>query len=284
MTGPARPVVGEGTELHATVRLASVTGATAPETPDPTEDYHEASRIYPGVVDPSVVGAARLEQSVAMRVTATRSVKRHAHRPFTQLPRGALGEMTLRDALAARRSRRSYDAGSLHVAELGALLAASYGVTGTLEGAPQTLRSAPSGGALYPLELYVACRRVEGVARALHHYDPLRHGLEELRPLTGEHEVAALTPYDELVTGCAALIVVTGMLWRSRFKYGARAYRFTLMEAGHVAQSFLLAVEALGLAATPLGGFFDRRADAFVGVDGIHETALYLLPVGRRET
>jgi SagB-type dehydrogenase family enzyme len=183
--------------------------------------------------------------------------------------------MTLGDALAARRSRRSYGGGSLDLAELGALLAASYGVTGTLEGTPQTLRSAPSGGALYPLELYVACRHVEGVARALHHYDPLRHVLEELRPLAWEEETAALTPYDELVTGCAALIVVTGMLWRSRFKYGARAYRFTLMEAGHVAQSFLLAVEALGLASTPLGGFFDRRA---------HETTLYMLPVGRRET
>jgi SagB-type dehydrogenase family enzyme len=284
MTDAARSVFGEDAGLHATVRLASVTGAGAPETPDPTEDYHEASRIYPGVVDPAVVGAARLEQSVAMRVTATRSVKRHAHRPFAQLPHGALGAMTLGDALAARRSRRSYGGGSLDLAELGALLAASYGVTGTLEGTPQTLRSAPSGGALYPLELYVACRHVEGVARALHHYDPLRHVLEELRPLAWEEETAALTPYDELVTGCAALIVVTGMLWRSRFKYGARAYRFTLMEAGHVAQSFLLAVEALGLASTPLGGFFDRRADAFVGVDGIHETTLYMLPVGRRET
>jgi SagB-type dehydrogenase family enzyme len=281
---PGRTSPASDTGVHATVRLASVVGASTPETPDPTEDYHEASRIYPGVVDPYVVGAARLEQSATMRVSATRSVKRHAHRPFVQLPRRGLGRMRLEEALAARRSRRVYAEGPITIAELAALLSASYGVTGSLAGTPQTLRSAPSGGALYPLELYVACRRVEGVAGALHHYDPLRHGLEELRPLTGDEELVALTPYEELVGHCAALVVICGMLWRSRFKYGARAYRFTLTEAGHVAQSLLLAVEALGLASTPVGGFFDRRVDAFVGADGIHETALYLLPVGRRET
>ncbi len=269
---------------HATVRLASITGAAAVGTPDPTEDYHEASRIYPGVVDPLVVGAARLEQSITMRVSATRSVKRHAHRPVVELPGGDLGGVPLAAALAARRSRRAYGPGSLSLEELSTLLEAAYGVTGALEGTPQALRSAPSGGALYPLELYVASRRVAGLSGALHHYDPLRHVLEELRPLDAAAELPPLTPYDELVRGCAALVVVTGVLWRSRFKYGARAYRFTLLEAGHVAQSFLLAVEALALASTPVGGFFDRRVDAFVGADGIHETALYLLPVGRRAT
>jgi SagB-type dehydrogenase family enzyme len=70
------------------------------------------------------------------------------------------------------------------------------------------------------------------------------------------------------------------MFWRSRFKYGQRAYRFTLLEAGHVAQNALLAAAALGLAAVPLGGFYDRKVDAFLGVDGLQEAALYLLPVG----
>ena len=288
MKGSARTVPGGSQPpdeaAHATVRLASITGATAAATPDPTEDYHEASRIYPGVVDPLVVGAARLERSVTMRVSATRSVKRHAHRPVVELPRGDLGGVPLAAALAARRSRRAYGPGSLSLEELATLLEAAYGVTGALEGTPQALRSAPSGGALYPLELYVASQRVAGLSSAFHHYDPLRHVLEELRPLDAAGELPPLTPYDELVRGCAALVVVTGVLWRSRFKYGARAYRFTLLEAGHVAQSFLLAVEALALASTPVGGFFDRRVDAFVGADGIHETALYLLPVGRRAT
>ena len=271
-------------EAHSipTARLASIVGADEIAILDATEDYHEASRIYPGVVDPSVVGAARLERSLTIRASATRSVKRHAHLPFVPLPVGNLGRARLQDVLVSRRSRRAYGDGSLDLGSIASLLQAAYGETGAVPGTPQALRSAPSGGALYPLELYLAGQRVDGLEVALYHYDPLRHGLELLRPLGPAGEGGALTPYPELLADSAAFVVVTAMLWRSRFKYGPRAYRFALLEAGHVAQSFLLAAEALGLASTPIGGFYDRLADAFVGVDGLYETTLYMLPVGRR--
>ncbi|HET9243499.1 MAG TPA: SagB/ThcOx family dehydrogenase [Gaiella sp.] len=275
------PATGDA-EHQATVRLAQVLGADLLTGFDATEDHHEASRLYPGVVDPTVVGAARLERSFTMRVSATRSVKRHAHLPFVELPPGDVGTASLTAVLRSRRSARTYGEGALQLRELGTLLDAAYGVTGAIPGTPQALRSAPSGGALYPLELYVACQRVEGLDRALYHYDPLRQGLELLRPLGTSEESGDLTPYPELVAGSAAFVVMTAMFWRSRFKYGPRAYRFTLLEAGHVAQNLLLAAEALSLAATPVGGFFDRLVDEFVGVDGIYEASLYVLPVGRR--
>jgi SagB-type dehydrogenase family enzyme len=265
-----------------TVRLAHVTGTEALEDPDPTEDYHEASRMYPGVVDPLVNGAARLEQSGDLRVAVTRAVKRNPHRPFVTLPAAALGEAALGDAAAARRSAREYGTAALGLHELATLLHTAYGVTGTLGDTSRAARSAPSGGALYPLELYVACLRVEGLDRALFHYDPSRHGLELLRAIESSEEVAALTPYAELLAPAAAVVLMTGMLWRSRFKYGARAYRFTLMEAGHAAHGLLLAAAALQLAAVPVGGFFDRRVDAFLDVDGLYETSLYLLAVGAK--
>jgi SagB-type dehydrogenase family enzyme len=269
-----------GAELVPTVRLAAVTGAQSVGTVDPTEDYHEASRMYPGVIDPLVVGAARLEQSVDMRISASRSVKRHAHRPFLPLPAGGLGRASLGDALDARRSIRVFGERPLRLDELGSILQAAYGITGKLGGTPQTLRSAPSGGGLYPLELYVVTRHVEGLDAALHHFDPLRQGLELLRPVGAGDELDSLSPYGELLGSSAAFVAVTAMFWRSRFKYGARAYRFTLLEAGHLAQNLLLAVAALGLAAVPLGGFYDRRLDAFLGVDGLYEASVYLLPVG----
>ncbi|HEY7345475.1 MAG TPA: SagB/ThcOx family dehydrogenase [Gaiella sp.] len=263
-----------------TVRVAHVTGIEALEDPDPTEDYHEASRMDPGVVDPLVNGAARLEGSGELRVAVTRAVKRNPHRPFVRLPSPALGAATLSDALAARRSTREYGTAALRLEELATLLHAAYGVTGTLGGPSRPARVAPSGGALYPLELYVACLRVEDLDVALFHFDPLRHGLELLRPIASNDEVARLTPYVELLAPSAAVVLVTGMLWRSRFKYGHRAYRFTLIEAGHAAHGLLLAAAALRLAAVPVGGFFDRRVDAFLEVDGLYETALYLLAVG----
>ncbi len=263
-----------------TVRVAHVTGVDALPDPDPTEDYHEASRMYPGIVDPLLTGASRLEQSGEMRVTVTRAVKRHPHRRFVPLPPAALGEATLRDAFATRRSGREYGTRALRLDELATLLHAAYGVTGTLGGPHRAVRAAPSGGALYPLELYVACLRVEGLDVALFHFDPSRHGLELLRSISSEEEVARLTPYAELLGPSAAVVLVTGMLWRSRFKYGARAYRFTLMEAGHAAHGLLLAAAALRLAALPVGGFFDRRVDAFLDVDSVYEASLYLLAVG----
>lgn len=266
----------------ATIRLTGVTGADTLSDADPTEDYHEASRMYRGVTDPDVVGAARLERSLAMRVTATRSVKRHPQRPFLALPPAALGEATLADAVAARRSHRSFGASPLALGNLATLLHAGYGVTGAVRGTPQLLRSTPSGGALYPLEVYVACHRVADLDLALYHYDPLRHGLELVRPLAAglgdEH-----TPYGATLAESAAVVAVTGMFWRSRFKYGARAYRFTLLEAGHVVQNMLLATAALRLAAVPVGGFYDRAVDDVLGIDGIHEATLYLLSVGHGE-
>jgi SagB-type dehydrogenase family enzyme len=70
------------------------------------------------------------------------------------------------------------------------------------------------------------------------------------------------------------------MFWRSRFKYGQRGYRFALLEAGHVVQNAVLAAAALGLAALPVGGFYDRRLDAVVGADGLDEASVYALTIG----
>jgi len=282
MNSPERdPVPATEHEPIPTVRLASVVG-DQPSGSDPTEDYHEASRLYPGIFDPFVLGAARLEQNVELRVSASRSVKRHSHRPFVALPQGNLAAASLENAIAARRSRRTFGQGSLRLDELGGILRAAYGPTSSIEGTSQALRSIPSGGALYPLELYVACRRVDGTDSGVYHFDPLRHGLELLGPLA-DAAFAELSPYEEVLGSCAACVLMTGMFWRSRFKYGARAYRFTLLEAGHAAQNLLLAVAALGLAAVPIGGFYDRRVDELLGIDSIFEASLYLIPIGTRE-
>ena len=133
-----------------------VLGLDRVSTPDPTEDYHEASRAYPGIVDPEVRGAAQLERSIEMRASAARSVKRHPAHPFRPLPEPRLGRADLGRALALRRSHRAFDDRAVGLGDLATILHAAYGVTGALADAVQALRTVPSGGALYPLELYVA--------------------------------------------------------------------------------------------------------------------------------
>ena len=102
-----------------------------------------------------------------------------------------------------------------------------------------------------------------------------------LGPLEPRDLRAALVD-PSLIDGAAALVVLTAMFWRSRFKYGLRAYRFALLEAGHVVQNAILAATALGLPALPIGGFYDRRLDALVGADGLDEASVYALLLGGR--
>lgn len=264
-----------------TIRNAgAVYGAIRPPLDDPAELYHEASKI--GVADgpTALAGAARLAASPGLLASSTRAVRRHPHAPVFDLGPSEPLTMTLGDAIHRRRSTRAFAATPLPLAALAALLRAGYGVTGTLragEGS-QPLRAVPSGGALYPLELTVAARRVERLPPGLYHFDPLDDALEQLR--TESVPIAAATPFADAAAGAAAVIVVSGVFWRSRFKYGLRGYRFVLLEAGHVAQNLLLAGAALGLATLPLGGFYDRRVEKLIEVDGIDESALYLVCVG----
>jgi SagB-type dehydrogenase family enzyme len=127
--------------------------------------------------------------------------------------------------------------------------------------------------------VYVAIRRVEGVPQGLHHYEPDRHVLAELRSGDPASHLAAVL-IDPAHARTPVLVILAASFQRSRFKYGLRAFRFVLLEAGHVAQNVLLAAAALNLSALPIGGFFDRRLDAFLMLDGLHESALYLIAVG----
>ena len=254
-----------------------------PPLDDPAEAYHEASKVYPSFAGRDTRGVRMLESSPQLQLSAVRAVKRHGARPFRLLPAGELPQVRLADALAARRSQRSFTAAPLRLEELAALLRTAYGVTHVSEVGDgrhgQPLRAVPSGGALYPLELYVLAQRVEGLV-GLHHYDPLRHRLESL-PLGSGRPAAELSAYPELLEPAAALVLVTAMFWRTRFKYALRGYRFALLEAGHVGQNLLLAAAALSLAAVPVGGVYDRRIEDLLGVDGVDESLVYAFAIGR---
>jgi SagB-type dehydrogenase family enzyme len=145
------------------------------------------------------------------------------------------------------------------------------------------LRAAPSGGALYPTEVYVAVRDggCDAVPPGLFHYNPVRGDLALIAADVTER-LASATPYPDAVATAGATLVFTMILERTRFKYGERGYRFALLEIGHMAQNSLLAATALGLAGVPLGGFYDDEANEVLGVDGVTETIVYLVAVGRR--
>jgi SagB-type dehydrogenase family enzyme len=256
-------------------------GGDEPPLDDPAEAFHEASKVYPSTAGRDGRGAALLETSEEMRCSAGRAVRRWSQVEAVPLPPPALPTTSLAAAFAARASARAFCETPLELGALATLLWAAYGVSHASADLP--LRTVPSGGALYPLELYALCLRVDGLARGLYHYDPLRHVLEPLGGDVPQERLEALTAYPELVVPAGVVLFATALFWRTRFKYGLRGYRFALLEAGHVAQNVLLAAAALDAAAVPVGGVFDRRVEQLLEVDGVDESLVYALSVGRRQ-
>ena len=255
-----------------------------PDVDDLAESYHEASKIGPFQIGRQMEGARRLNSSPDLQLSSIRAVKRYGGVTIPLAP-PALLDRPLSEVIEARRSRRVFAAEPIATDCLGALLHAGYGVTRAVEWQderpPIPLRAVPSAGALYPLELYPAVLRVGDLEPGLYHFDPLVPGIQVIRPCLAPEALRELSTYPDVVSSCAVLVFVAAIFGRTRFKYGLRGYRFALLEAGHVGQNIALAAAALGLAAVPLGAFYDRRTDAFLGLDGVNESTLYAVAVGR---
>jgi SagB-type dehydrogenase family enzyme len=195
----------------------------------------------------------------------------------------ALPPVTLGEALERRRSRRDFALAPLPLETLGRLLYASYGIQGSreIEGQNVPMRPVPSGGGLYPLELYVAAQEVTGLADGLYHYDARSHELELRRPGRYQTELAGMTLGQEMLGDANLVICVTAIFARTQWKYGQRGYRYVWLEAGHVGQNLYLVADALGLAPVALGGFFDAEVNRLFDLPAGEEEALYLLCAGQ---
>lgn len=181
-------------------------------------------------------------------------------------------------ALAGRRSRRDYSRAAIPFDTLSQLLWATQGVTERVPG--YLLRTAPSAGALYPVETYIASNRVDGLEPGIYHLNVNAWELELVTKGSKGPELADAALGQAMCGDAAAVFIWTAIPARSRWKYGERAFRYIYMDAGHIGQNLYLACEALGLACCGIGAFFDNEVNAIVGVDGNNETAVYLASVG----
>lgn len=178
-------------------------------------------------------------------------------------------------ALNTRRTVRAFTRQPLALAELSQLLWAAQGIT-SAEG----LRTAPSAGALYPLEIYAVAGNVSGLEAGVYKYLPEKHTL--VRVTTGDKRrgLAAAALGQEWVAEAAAILVFGAVEERTTWKYGQRGVRYIYTELGHAAQNVLLQAVALGLGAAEVGALDDTRVAGVVNMQK-GERALYLVPVGR---
>lgn len=193
-------------------------------------------------------------------------------------------------AISQRRSVRQFTDEPLSLEDLSRLLWAGAGVTRIAPN--QVYRAAPSAGALYPIETYIAANQVRDLPAGLYHYRVAAvddagdahpaggHALEQLHTRGIGRELAEAALAQGLVARAAAVFVWTAVFPRSRWKYRERAFRYVYLDAGHVAAQISLAAVALGLGTCQIGAFFDGVVDDLLGVDGESEATLYLTAVG----
>lgn len=293
-------------ELHRLRRLAEML-----TTPRPVDVLEQALASEPGVSPPSELVRVLRERGILVayplgphlidlhgRTLSHKSwplldpgyelqrlLRDHAGDVALMLPPPELEHASLAAALRERRSIRRFNGRALTVAELGTLLGLG---AGAVDGPPLPMapmgppgyRTYPSGGALYPIELLVHAMHVEGLDPGAYLYQVLSHRLTRFAAIEQAPSVDELLRTNG-VEGVSLLVYLFMDFARPCLgKYGEKAYRLALLEAGHVAQNLLLVAAALELAGVPLCGFDDERLSLSAGLSFPQEAIVYAIAIG----
>ena len=204
---------------------------------------------------------------------------RYPHLETIDLPTDwKIKENRFDELLQKRRSRRQFGDAPITLSDLAFLLWACQGITG--QAGQYLFRTAPSAGALYPLETYLCCERVNGLAPGLYHFDPPGFRLERLTTTSCAVQVAEACLDQRFMSRGAVVFIWSAVFRRNMSKYGHRGLRYILLDAGHACQNLLLAAEGINCPACPVAAFFDDEFDALLGLDASEESVLYTAVVG----
>lgn len=173
------------------------------------------------------------------------------------------------EVVARRRSARALDRALPGPRDLGRILALGHGVTGEAGRGP-----APSAGNLQPISLYLLVPEGGWLAPGAYHYDRAAHALADLAAPVTREQLAGLFPSLAQVEGGSLALVLAGDTRLVGEKYGDRAPRFLLLEAGHVMHSLVLAAASVGRSLVPVGGFLDEAVAAHLRLPA-YDAVLY---------
>ncbi len=210
--------------------------------------------------------------AMSIATTATAAAER------IPLPAARIGNvgnaMSVEEALEQRRSVREFRRDGLVLEDLAELLWAAQGITGR-----RGLRTAPSAGALYPLELYLVTGDVEGLSPGVYRYRPKKHDLLPIASGDLRKPLASAALGQDWVRRAPAVLVITGVYQRTMARYGQRGRRYVHMEVGHAAQNVYLTATARGLGTVMVGAFDDNEVQEVLDLPADHEP-LGLMPIG----
>ncbi len=184
------------------------------------------------------------------------------------------GQVSIEAVLAGRRSIREYTTEAIPLPDLAQLLWAAQGIT-----SPEGLRAAPSAGALYPLEIYLAVGVSAGLAPGVYRYQAGQHALSQVRDTDQRAALSSAALGQRCIAAAPVCLVIAAVYARTAAKYGTRARRYVHMETGHAAENILLQATALRLGTVVVGAFDDQAVQQILGMPADHEP-LALIPVG----
>ena len=200
-----------------------------------------------------------------------------------ELPKNFLNLGDFENTLNSRHSTREYDLRKyLTPKELSTLLHYSSGVKPSAATDPNLIRRYyPSGGARYPLEVYLGIQRVDGIEPGIYHYNVKEHFLEALATEPEYLESLKEGLYYPWSRDAAVIFLITAVWDRNMMKYQDRGYRIVLMEAGHMAQNLALTAAALGIGCCNSVGFHNQRIEEALDIEREDENSLYMALLGK---
>ena len=185
------------------------------------------------------------------------------------------GEISIEEAILHRRSVRQYTKEGITLNDLSQLLWAAQGIT-----SEEGFRTAPSAGALYPLEVYVVAGGVDGLSDGVYRYRAEGHTLQRICDGDLRENLSECALKQTQITDAAVDIVFAAVFNRTTAKYGERGVRYVYIEAGHAAQNVYLQAEALGLGVCAVGAFYEQEVSELLALPD-DETPIYILTIGK---
>lgn len=193
------------------------------------------------------------------------------------LPKPKLSSSTsVEEAINSRRSIRSYKDVPLKLEEISQILWAAQGITD-----PQGLRSAPSAGALYPIEIYLIAGNIKDLASGIYKYSPHQHSLILIEKGDKGRELCKAALHQSCIESAPALVIISAIYERTTVKYGDRGIRYVHLEAGHISQNIYLQAVSLDIGTVAVGAFQDEKVKNVLRLSE-NEQPLYIMPVGSK--
>jgi len=205
--------------------------------------------------------------------------------PLIELPAPAsfsAGNMSLREAIAQRQTRRKFAETPLSLQELAFMCWATQGVRQVAPSGAALLRTVPSGGARHPFETYLIVHRVEGLQPGLYRYLSISHQLCQLTAGDQRGQAVAACGGQRMAGECAVVFCWVAVPYRVQWRYPLVWPKLVLIDAGHICENLYLAAEACGCGCCAIAAYSQSAMDTALGVDGEKQYSVYAAVVGKQ--